>query len=82
MTMFYYFEGHATTMKCGERTKPPPPRNRAAEFRTQSNDALHTVSFTEIHLIYLGNHTNSHKWAPMAPTILVLWVWGKMEVKL
>ena len=38
-------------------------RRRAAEFRAQSNDAVHTVSFTEIYLIYLGNHTNSHKWA-------------------
>ena len=38
-------------------------RRRAAEFRAQSNDAVHTVSFTAIYLIYLGNHTNSLKWA-------------------
>ena len=38
-------------------------RRRAAEFRAQSNDAVHTVSFTEIYLLYLGNHTSSYKWA-------------------
>ena len=112
----------------------PSRRHRCranAEFRAQSNDAVHTVSFAEIweiilthingHLwqpllvlqvwgrmeasgehemwgtyqaaaeqrccehcqfywnLYLGNHTSSHKWASMATTSLVLWVWGRME---